>query len=203
MVCALITLKPNQPTVRIQAPSARKGCSTADARSSHRPCGSGLRAPSSSTAARPIQPPTACTTTLPAKSWNSPAAASMPAPARRSGCPRCALEERVDQADDQAVAASCGPNARARRCRRRRWRDGRREGEQEEELHQLVAVLRRQLGAAEEARCRRRRCCSRRRSRRWSTAAKSTRIFTSAFTWFFCAPCPAPGRRSRRASPAP
>ena len=25
MVCALITLKPNQPTVRIQAPSARKG----------------------------------------------------------------------------------------------------------------------------------------------------------------------------------
>ncbi|EXI68133.1 MAG: hypothetical protein AW08_01351 [Candidatus Accumulibacter adjunctus] len=25
MVCALITLKPNQPTVRIQAPRARKG----------------------------------------------------------------------------------------------------------------------------------------------------------------------------------
>ena len=24
-VCALITLKPNQPTIRIQAPSARKG----------------------------------------------------------------------------------------------------------------------------------------------------------------------------------
>src|SRR5688572_20981067 len=73
MVCADITLNPNQPTDRIQAPRARNGMLDGgwEVRTLPSPEYRPVRAPSTSTAARPIQPPTVCTTTDPAKSWNS------------------------------------------------------------------------------------------------------------------------------------
>ncbi len=60
MVCALMTLKPNQPTVKIQAPKARKGifdggCALIAPSLRYRL----LRAPSRITAGKAIQPPTA------------------------------------------------------------------------------------------------------------------------------------------------
>ena len=67
---ALITLNPNQPTARIQEPSARNGideggCALTRPSRVYRP----LRGPRKRTAIRPIQPPTAWTTIDPAKSW--------------------------------------------------------------------------------------------------------------------------------------
>ena len=72
-VWALITLKPNQPTVRIHAPNARKGILDGGcAAMTSRPLPSLryrlLRAPSKITAANASHPPTACTTIEPAKS---------------------------------------------------------------------------------------------------------------------------------------
>src|SRR3569833_3941224 len=68
-LCADITLNPNQPTVSIHAPSARKGmldggCAAILPSFANRPC----RAPNNTTAPHARQPPTACTTTEPAKS---------------------------------------------------------------------------------------------------------------------------------------
>src|SRR3569833_621774 len=68
-LCADITLNPSQPTVSIHAPSARKGmldggCAAILPSFANRPC----RAPNNTTAPHARQPPTACTTTEPAKS---------------------------------------------------------------------------------------------------------------------------------------
>jgi hypothetical protein len=68
--------------------------------------------------------------------------------------PHDALEERVDKADDHRGGNQLRPKARPlRNATGNDGRNGRGEGEQKEELHQLVAVLGRQLlGAHEEAR---------------------------------------------------
>ena len=72
------------------------------------------RAPSSSTRRRAIQPPIACTTTEPAKSWNSGAEARLqPGLDAEALVPRDALEEGIDERPSRKVAASCGWKRRA------------------------------------------------------------------------------------------
>ena len=68
--CALMTLKPNQPTVRIQAPSARKGMELGAKLITRPSFTRPRRDPSNITATKASQPPMACTTIEPAKSWN-------------------------------------------------------------------------------------------------------------------------------------
>ena len=69
-----------------------------------------VRAPSSSTAVSPTQPPTACTTTLPAKSWNSaPNVLLIQACTPKRPFQRDAFEERIERSRPAGtVAASCG-----------------------------------------------------------------------------------------------
>ena len=70
-VCALMTLKPNQPMHSSHEPIASQGIDDGGMPTvrplSKRPS----RGPSLRTAEKPSQPPTACTTMEPAKSWNS------------------------------------------------------------------------------------------------------------------------------------
>jgi hypothetical protein len=69
--CALITLKPNQPMHRSQEPIASHGIDEGGMPAARPFSKRPSRGPSLCTAAKASQPPTACTTTDPAKSWNS------------------------------------------------------------------------------------------------------------------------------------
>jgi hypothetical protein len=110
--CADITLKPNQPTDRIHAPRARNGiddggCAAIPPSFEYRP----RRAPSITTATRPIQPPKAWTTTLPAKSWNSAPNVDL----SQAWIPKCWFQAMPSKngyrkPTRKNVAASCGLN---------------------------------------------------------------------------------------------
>jgi len=88
IVCADITLKPNQPTVRIHAPSARTESTTAGVPRSALP-----RVPAAPRAEQQHgherdPPAIAWTTTEPAKSWNS----APNAPSSQAWTPKCRFQ---------------------------------------------------------------------------------------------------------------
>ena len=111
--------------------------------------------PSWRTAEKPIQPPTACTTMEPAKSWNSSPSLAFEEALLQAEVlvPDDAFEEGIEQADDQRRwRRTAGRNLRALGDAARDDRGHRRrEGAQEEELDQREALRVEAFGAAADA----------------------------------------------------
>jgi hypothetical protein len=137
-VCALMTLKPNQPTIRIQAPSARKGMLDGGCAEIRRPCDSAraARRAGSRRRGRPSRPPRAPPPSR--RSRGTPRRSSIQPGLDAVGLvPGDALEEGIDEADQQEGGGELRAEARAfGDAAGDDGRDRRGEGQQEEELGQ-------------------------------------------------------------------
>ena len=164
MVCALITLKPNQPTVRIHAPSARNGMFDGGWARDRAVLAVAVAARAQQQHGRQREPAAHRVDHDRAGEVMELRAGQRLDPGLHAEAlvPGDAFEQRIDQADDDGGGHQLRPEPGALGdAAGNDGRDGGGESQQEEELHQLVAVASRPA-----ARRRRRSACRRpRRSR--------------------------------------